>query len=49
MVMNEARQNLLASAGRPIDEDSNIGLGNPACQPQKVTADLVSTGNGALV
>ena len=49
IIVYKAGQNFLAGAGRPIDKDSDIGLGDTARQPQKVTADLVAAGDGPLV
>ena len=40
MIMDKAGQNFLAGAGRPIDKDGDIGLGDTASQRQKVTVDL---------
>ena len=47
--MDKAGQNFLASASWPVDENGNIGLCNTAGQTQKITADLVATGDGALI
>ena len=49
MVVDKAGQNFLAGAGRAVDENSDIGLRDTASQTQKITADLVATGDSALV
>ena len=49
MIMDESGKDLFAGARRPVDEDGDICLCNTAGQAQKVTAHLITTGNGALV
>ena len=49
MIMDKSGEDLFAGARRPVDEDGDICLCNTAGQAQKVTAHLITTGNGALV